>query len=312
MPETTYTRNVSVVTAGYVNVIALRNAIDADGAITPTVVGLPLVTVESDVVKVKVTLSDAMTAGEETAFDALLVAHDPTAVIQTWIDSQYPVQEEHTLAAGAEVAITHSADVDPKPHRRVDVWKQQLQLDTNLASSLTHVDVAWSTTEVNLNDGSQNSFCFNNSQTNPAGKYFELDAGAGNDVTATHARWFDYPNGAYGPAHYKIQGSNDGTNWDDLADISSAIPHRPAGSDGHVVDLGGSQTYRYWRWHCVTGKNAAYVIINELELYFVTGTAPWVPATEDVVIKSDSATQTTVCNKSGQANTFLITVMIPS
>lgn len=307
MPETTYERDLSAFTNG-IDCAFFAQQIEADSGIAPSVVRLPVVTVVADVGKVRTTFTDALTAGEETTFDGLIAAHDPAAMPSLPSEQVYH-QEQHTLANGADVTITHLADMGTDPSRRVNIWKREPNLGSNLALACTPLDESHSSTEANLNDGNQTSFAYNNSGRGPAGKGFRLDAGTA--ITATHVRWFDYTTNAYGASEYKIQGSDDNSTWTDLAHVTGNIPHFPPGSAGHLVPLGGAHTYRYWRYLCVVGRNSSYFIVNELELYNVVGEDPWVPAEADVVVKSVSASQTLICNTSGAEKTFLVTIMVP-
>lgn len=215
----------------------------------------------------------------------------------------------YNVAIGASQTLNHSPDPDFK--RVTQALKAVTPLGTNLALAMTSYDPNnYSTFDNNVNDGNLLNFWYNNSSVGSAGKWIGLDNGS--PITVTHAKWYDYSaTSIYQPTQYRIEGSNNGSTWTTLVDISSP-PYLPSTtSDGHLVDLGGSQTYRYFRWYCVTGNNPTYVIIAELELYNVTDPDIWTCDSSGCFkVEYLNETQTRITNDSGSEQDVLVNILL--
>jgi hypothetical protein len=215
------------------------------------------------------------------------------------------------IPSGGSSLLTHSKDPGGvlKPKRIVQVVRKMLPLGINLATAMTPYDpLNFSTFDSRINDGNLINFWYNNSSFGPAGKWIGLDNGA--PITITHAVWYDYhASQIYRPIQYRIDGSNDGAIWTPLIDILNP-PYRPSTTtSGHLVDLGGPQTYRYFRWFCVTGTNVNFVIIAEMLLYNVTSPAVWVKPSGDIYrAELTSLNTTTVINSGTQTEDLLVNI----
>ena len=133
----------------------------------------------------------------------------------------------------------------------------------NIGSELVPVAVVdptnVSTNEANLINGNETDLVYNNSSTGTVNKELPgIDIGAGSDPGIVRLWW--WTNASYMANDYNIQGSNDLTNWTDLASGLSSI-----GLEGQSVDIpvsGGP--WRYLRVFCVSGLNASFVVISEM------------------------------------------------
>jgi hypothetical protein len=222
------------------------------------------------------------------------------------------MQFTELVTAGNFVNINHEQDPGgSSPKRIIQVTHDVVELGTNLALAWTPYDPEdYSAYEDRVNDGSLMTYWFNNLSMNPDGKWIGLDAGAPANVT--HCRWFDYTTNMYQALHYKIDGSNDGLIWTNIIDVSTPPPHSPPPC-GFTLDLGGTFNYRYYRYFCVDGKNANYIIIYEVEFYNVA--SPPTPNNSvagtdySLIYTSDSATR--LCNTTGRDTEFTINIWIP-
>lgn len=216
------------------------------------------------------------------------------------------------LAPMGTAVLTHSRDpggVD-NPKRIVQVLRKFQPLGTNLAVGMTPYDpLNFSTFDANINDANLLNFWYNNSSFGPTGKWIGLDNTT--PLTATHAKWYDYhASSIYQPTQYRIEGSANGTTWTTLADISSPTYAPSNTTTGHLVDLGGPQTYRYFRWFCVTGENLNFVIISEFELYNAPSPPIWSRPSGGVYRgEFTSDTQTSIINESGMTEDLLVNIL---
>lgn len=178
----------------------------------------------------------------------LLVPPSPTSTLQN--------VETRTIANGATetFAVTISQFI------------KGTVLVPNIGSQLTAVGTVdpdgVSTNDANLINGVLDDLCYNISSPGSANKSLPgADFGAGADPGICRVWW--WTNDAYTASNYKIQGSTNGTTWTDIATGLNST-----GLAGQSVDItitGGP--WRYLRVFCVTGNNATYCVISELEAF---------------------------------------------
>jgi len=214
-----------------------------------------------------------------------------------------------TLDPDETKIIGHALDprFHAEPSRVIESWVSRNKTGDNLAKLAGTMPVSWSSIENRINDGNRLNYAYNNRSRGSAGKWFGVDAGVGELITATHAEWRDSNWAAYRPRVVKIQGSNDNVTWDDLYEETNPAHVRPA-DGGHFVSLNGQHTYRYFRWLCVTGNNSSYVFLNEFELYNWDGSLEWVRAHPEISSCGPRALR--VKNTLGYRATFFISMWI--
>jgi hypothetical protein len=118
-----------------------------------------------------------------------------------------------------------------------------------------------STGEANLINNNYTDLVYNNSSSGTTNKPLPgIDLGSSQLVSIIRVHW--WTSNTYMATDYSIQGSNDGTNWTDVASGLSST-----GMSGQAIDTVVNATYRYWRVFCVKGENGSWVTISEIEAF---------------------------------------------
>lgn len=124
-----------------------------------------------------------------------------------------------------------------------------------------------STNEAALIDGNLTNLHYHNSSTGSANKELAaIDLGSSLPVSGVNVHWW---NNTYTASDYKIQGSNDGTTWTDLSTGNNSTGMVGTAANPQVLAITGS--WRYLRVFCVTGNNATWCVISELQALGVAG-----------------------------------------
>lgn len=115
-----------------------------------------------------------------------------------------------------------------------------------------------STGDNNLINGNFTDLCYNNRSAGSSNKALPaIDLGVETQVDLVSIWWW---NATYTASNFKVQGSADGTTWQDLATNQSASV------DGRQ-DIAVDAQVRYLRVFCVTGRNTSWVVLSEMQAY---------------------------------------------
>jgi hypothetical protein len=107
---------------------------------------------------------------------------------------------------------------------------------------------------------------------NTANSWWKMDFGVGYFCTPTRFGIYGRSSGDQHPRNFKIQGSNDNTNWTDLHTVTSAGPTNGTWWSNAIT---GAGAYRYIRLY-MTGLNSSsanYLVLGDVEIWG-TLTAP--------------------------------------
>lgn len=150
-----------------------------------------------------------------------------------------------------------------------------------------------STGDANLFNANYTDLCYNNSSQGTTNKPLPaVDLGSSKEINVVSLWWW---NATYTAINYKIQGSNNGTTWIDLAtNLSSNVAGRQ--------DLGVNAQVRYVRMFCVTGRNTSWVVLSEVEIYSTSSQVDQLinPNDDLVVVSVNANNRIELENKSNQ------------
>lgn len=120
-----------------------------------------------------------------------------------------------------------------------------------------------STTEANMIDGNLTNLTYNNSNAGTVNKELPaIDLGSPQDISQIVLYWW---NNTYTASNFKLQGSNDGTNWTDI--VSNQNSTGVVGTSNNPQTFDVNVNFQYVRVFCVQGNNASWCVISELEVY---------------------------------------------
>jgi len=122
-------------------------------------------------------------------------------------------------------------------------------------------------------------------------QYVQIDMGSGNAFYPMKWRWMN-TNNTYQPKRFKLQASNDGSNWTDIDSMYANVdcPLVGNGTWAPYVSLPITTAYRYYRMYILSGYSATYIYVSEIEIidYNVTSSfgsilvpGPMSPATTE-------------------------------
>ena len=72
---------------------------------------------------------------------------------------------------------------------------------------------------------------------------------------------------SYSPIDFKLQGSNNGTAWDDL---NAQTGQSMTGGTEYTYAVNSDVAYSYFRLYITSSQNAIYGVVPELKLYSLT------------------------------------------
>lgn len=142
-----------------------------------------------------------------------------------------------------------------------------------------------STGDANLINNNYTDLVYNNNTAGTNNKALPaVDLWSTQSVGVVRIYWWSPA--SYGVTNGQIQGSNNGTSWTPL--VTNIV--KTSGSTGDFDDYTVSGSYRYYRLFSVSGLNANWVVISELETFAIgTTTSEWVHVFHrDIEIKNDS------------------------
>lgn len=120
-----------------------------------------------------------------------------------------------------------------------------------------------STGEANLINGNLTDLTYNNSNAGTANKELPgINIGSQQSIAEVVLYWW---NNTYTASNYKIQGSNDGNNWVDIAtnlDSTGIV-----GTANNPQRIPVSANFQYIRPFCVQGNNTSWCVVSELQVF---------------------------------------------
>lgn len=119
-----------------------------------------------------------------------------------------------------------------------------------------------STIENTLINNNYTDLCYHNSSQGSTNKELPaVDLGSSQSVSQVDVYWW---NTTYTASNYSIQGNNANspTGWTDVATGLDST-----GLTGRQSISFAATSFRYWRVFCVTGNNATWCVISEMELF---------------------------------------------
>ncbi|MDA9129059.1 discoidin domain-containing protein [Candidatus Gracilibacteria bacterium] len=119
-----------------------------------------------------------------------------------------------------------------------------------------------STADANIRNNDYTDLIYNNSSAGSANKSLPaIDLGAVLPLGAVRMYWWSPA--SYGVTNGKIQGSVNGTTWTDL--VTGIV--KTSGATGDFDDYTVTGSYRYVRFFSVTGVNATWFTMSEIEAF---------------------------------------------
>lgn len=139
------------------------------------------------------------------------------------------------------------------------------------------------TDEANLINGDLTDLTYNNLSAGTNNKAMPaIDLGSAQTVSLVKVYWW---NNAYTASNYTLQGSVDGSTWTDLATglNSTGI----VGTSNNPQEINVSGAWRYLRVLCVTGNNASFCGLSEMEAFGVGETVVRADQSVDGLVLQD-------------------------
>lgn len=132
--------------------------------------------------------------------------------------------------------------------------------------------------EWRLSDNNDYNLVYNNFDSGSSNQEMPaIDLGSSQSVDTIRINWYS---SYYTSQNFRIEGSNNGTNWTTVSDGLSTTVSVGTSQGDYPEDYPVNGTYRYWRMFNVTGTNSSWIALSEIEAFAA--------ASGDVVEQSSS------------------------
>jgi hypothetical protein len=105
-----------------------------------------------------------------------------------------------------------------------------------------------------------------------ANSWVKIDMGSSGAFVSNKWRWRSDTN-TYNPKRFKLQGSNDNSNWTDLHSDYASVDYTQIASGAYTewFYFENYTAYRYYRMFIISGYSTSYVYVDEIEIIAASG-----------------------------------------
>lgn len=160
-----------------------------------------------------------------------------------------------------DVGINQIVEFDTNLSSLLQGITKRVSTTGNLLQSIGTVDPTnVSTNEDSLIDGDTGNLVYNSSSRGSNNKELPgIDLGTSHQLSSVRIWWW---RARYAASSYKIQGSNNLTDWVDISSNYDATGLEGTFQDVNITSV---DPYRYVRLYCISGIDANWVVISEMQ-----------------------------------------------